>query len=254
MDYLLNLKKNTETSDTLISIYIYNKIVSEVINYFENELEKAKKISNPIKKHKINNRLFNFISLLKTNNEDIIINKIYLINDTIIEYELKKNEIEVAQLYNFINIFYKCDTYFYIDYFIDLFYNLNFNYYIKINKNELSIYQFNKNKEKITLNCKITNESKIIEEYNNIRLKYKDLIIIHGNSVFINKLKNIEDTIKDDIKNNVKYKLNNIYISNDFLSKEDCYEIYQNDIMIKNHLLLDNRLKELTNEQCNTDI
>ena len=242
MNYLLEFKKEKETTETLISICIYNKKVNELINYFENELDKAKKISNPVKKHKINNRLFRFIELLKTIDENSIINKIYLLGDTIIEYELNKKEIEVAQLYNFINIFYKCNIYFYIDYFIDIFYNLNFNYYIKINKNELFTYQFNKNKEKILYNCKITSELKIIEEYNNIRLKYKDLIIIHGNSVFINKIKNMED------------KLNDIYIQNEFLSKEDCYEVYENNVMIKNHLLLDNKLKELNNDKCNTDI
>jgi hypothetical protein len=246
MKHLLELKKEIDTTESLLSIYIYNKKISEVINFFEEQLEKAKKISNPIKKHKINNRLFNFIGYLKNNieqsDDNTIINKIYFINDSIKEYNLTKKEVEVANLYNFINIFYKCDSYYYIDYFIDLFYNLDLYYYIKINKSELFVNEFNKNKERNIFNCKISNELKIIEEYDNIRKKYKDIIIIYGNSMFINKIKNMEE------------KFNNIYITNEFLSKESCYEVYENELMNKNYLLLDNRLKELSNEKCNTDI
>ena len=246
---LLEFKKYIESIDALLSIYIYNKKISEAINYFEDQLEKAKKISNPNKKYKVNNRLYSFIEYLKileSANPNMLLNKIYLINDNIKEYSLTNDEINVASSFHLINIFYKCDTYFYIDYFIDLFHNLNLYYYIKINKADLSIYQYNKNKEKDIFTCKITNENKIIEEYENIRKKYKDIIIIHGNSVFLNKLKSITD--KDS------NKLNNVHIEYDFLSKESCYEIYENELMLKNYQLLDNRLKELNNEKCNTDI
>jgi len=248
MNSLLEYKKEIENSETLLSIYIYNKKISEVINYFEEQLNKAKNISNPLKKHKINNRLYSFIGFIKNYNElnndsdNIIINKIFLVNDSIKEYNLTYDEIKIAESFRLINIFYKCDFTFYIDYFIDLFYNLELFYYIKINKGDLSIYNYNKNKEKEILNCKINNETKIIEEIENIRKKSKDIIIIHGNSIFINKVKNIEN------------KLNNVYIENDFLSKESCYEIYEKELMTKNHILLDNRLKELSNEKCNTDI
>jgi hypothetical protein len=242
MKYLLEFKKVIESTETLISIYIYNKKISEVINYFEDQLNKAKSISNPVKKHKINNRLFNFINYLKNITEDIIINKIYFINDSIKEYDLTKKEIEIANEFNFINIFYKCDSYYYIDYFIDLFHNLDFIYHIKINKGDLFVYQYNKTKEKNIFNCKINNESKIIEELDNIQKKSKDIVIIHGNSVYINKLRNIQD------------KLSNIHIHDNFLSKESCFQIYEDNLMIKNHILLENRLKELNNHNCNTDI
>ena len=67
----------------------------------KDQLEKAKKINNPIKKNKINNRLFLFIKFLSDNYlEDFIINSIFLLNDKIIEHKLNKDEINTAKTYN----------------------------------------------------------------------------------------------------------------------------------------------------------
>jgi ABC-type enterochelin transport system substrate-binding protein len=60
MNKLKEYNSIEDSIETLYSIYIYKKKVKEVINYFENELENAKKINNIIKKNKINNRLFIF--------------------------------------------------------------------------------------------------------------------------------------------------------------------------------------------------
>jgi hypothetical protein len=235
------LKEYTSIEDsieTLYSIYIYNKKVKEVINYFEDELEKAKKINNPIKKNKINNRLFNFIKYLNDNyEEESLLNVIFLLHDKIIPYILKKVEIEIAEHYNFPKIFVKCDTKFLIDYFIDLFYNLTFIYAIKINKNEYSIIKLNSNKMKIIEHGKVNNEQKIVELIDNIRntQNYKDFIIIIGN-------------VK--IPSNIK----NIIFSKDLLNNDAIYLLYENEIMKENNILLRKRLDELKNENTNLDL
>ena len=235
------LKEYTSIDDsieTLYSIYIYNKKVKEVVNYFEDELEKAKKINNPIKKNKINNRLFNFIKYLNDNyEEELLLNSIFLVHDKIIPYQLKKVEIEIAEHYNFPKIFVKCDTKFLIDYFIDLFYNLTFIYAIKINKNEYSIIKLNSNKIKIIEHGKINNEQKIVELIENIRntQNYKDFIIIIGN-------------VK--IPSNIK----NIIFSKDLLNNDAIYLLYENEIMKENNILLKKRLDELKNENTNLDL
>ena len=75
-----------DTQETLLTVYIYNKTPHKVIPIFEKELERAKNINNPNKKHKICNRYFNLITKLKELNEDFILSHVYLIHDEIIEY------------------------------------------------------------------------------------------------------------------------------------------------------------------------
>ncbi len=235
MDKLLEHKNKIDTTETLISIYIYDKKKCEIINYYKDQLEKAKNITNPIKKHKINNRLYNFINYIENNylDENEILNKIYFIEDNIIEYNLTKDEIKIAKEFKFIQLYYKTDSYFHIEYFIDLFHNINFHYNIKINKNDLYLNKYNRNKEIDIQTHKINNETKIIEVINYIRqtINYKDIIIIHGNSPYINKIQNKQDTI----------------IENTFLSKEDCYKIIEENIMKDNFIQLDKRINELQN-------
>ena len=91
MEKLKEYIHNEETTDTLISIIIYDKNTNDIIKYFEDQLEKAKKITNIIKKNKINTRLFNFIKYINDNyEENSIVNSIFLIDDKIHYYELKK--------------------------------------------------------------------------------------------------------------------------------------------------------------------
>lgn len=221
--------------ESLFSIYIYNKTVNEVIDFFQEELEKAKKINNPIKKHKINNRLFNFIKYLENNyNENDTLNMIFLLDEKVINYTLNKTEITIANEFNFPKIFVKCDNNFYIDYFIDLFYNLTFIYGIRINKNEYSLLKLNKNKCKTLESGKINNEEKLNEIIEKIRINenYKDIIVVVGSNYkkIVNK------------KVIIKYENNNIY------------DIYQNEVMKENNILLKKRLDELKNEKTNYDL
>ena len=238
MNKLKEYSNIEDSIETLYSIYIYNKKVKEVINYFEDELEKAKKINNPIKKNKINNRLFNFIKYLNDNyEEESLLNVIFLLHDKIIPYILKKVEIEIAEHYNFPKIFVKCDTKFLIDYFIDLFYNLTFIYGIKINSNKYSTIKLNRNKMKIIEHGKINSEEKIVELIENIRKNenYKDFIIVIGN-------------VK--IPSNIK----NIIFSKDLLNNDDLYSLYEYEIMKEYNILLRKRLDELKNENTNLDL
>jgi hypothetical protein len=242
MNILKEYRNIEESTETLFSILIYDKKVCDVIKYFEDQLDKAKNISNITKKHKVNNRLFNFIKYLNEQyaDENIIINNIFLIHEKLIKYDLTSNEIVTAKTYNMFNIFLKVNTSFYIDYFIDFFYNFDFIYTIKINKSDMSTIKMNKTKEK-ELECKkITNEQKLIDEIEIIRKthNYKDYIIIYGNSSYLNKINNIKEVV----------------IHNDFLNKEEVYTLYENENMKKKHILLEKKLNELKNEKCNTDL
>ena len=229
-----------EKKETLISILIYETKNLDILIFLESQLEKSKKINDPIKKNKINNRLFNLIKYLTDNYaEDDIINSIFLLNDNMVKYPLTSNEITVAKTYNLLNIFIKYDTVFHIEYFIDFFYNFNFIYSIKINKNDVSVIKLNKNKEKELENYKLVNEQKVLEIIENIRKNnYKELLIIYGKSPIISKL--------NDIKN--------ILLINNFSNREDLYNLYENNLMLANHLLLKNKLDAISNEKTNIDL
>ena len=240
MNILKEYKNIEETTETLLSFIIYNKRCTDIEKYLEDQLDKAKNISNPIKKHKINNRLFALNKYIQetNNNDDLMINSIFLVHEKVIEYKLNKDEILTANKYNILNIFQKTDTIFYIDYFIDLFYNFEFIYGFRLNKNELIIKELNKNKEFDLLKISISNETKIIDEIEKIRKTYKDILFIYGNSPFINKIDNNK----------------NIVIVKDFISKENIYNLYEIELMKKNHILLEKRLIDLKNEKTNLDL
>jgi hypothetical protein len=243
MEILKTYSSIQENLDTLFTIIIYDTLYEELLKNIENQLIKAKNITNPVKKFKINNRLF---SLSKNINDNYVegerINSIYLVNDKIFEYKLNKNEIQTAFDYKFSKIEIINDDKFRVPYLIDLFYNFNFIYTIKLsNKGLLTINKMNKNKEKLLEENKITNENKIIESIENIRKNenYKDYIIIYGSSQYLTKFGN---------------NLKNIIISKEFINKDQQFELYENECFKKNNLELEKRLGDLKNPNTNIDL
>lgn len=234
-----------ENLDTLFTIIIYDSSCEEVLKNIENQLIKAKNITNPVKKFKINNRLFSLSKNINDNyKDDQKINSIYLISDKIFEYKLNKNEIQTASDYKFSKIEIINDNNFKISYLIDLFYNFNFIYTIKLNKGSLTINKMNKNKEKILDELKINNENKIIESIENIRKNenYKDYIIIYGSSQYFTKF--------GDNNTNLK----NVIINKEFINKKEQFELYENECFKKNNIELGKRLDDIKNPNTNIDL
>ena len=111
---------------------------------------------------------------------------------------------------------------------------------ICLSKNNAQLIKLNENKNKIIYENKISNENDLNEiiikcqdEY-----KYKNLIIIYGESLLLNKLENN----KTYIVLNEKRKCNEIYT------------IYQENIYKNNLELLEKKLNELSNEKTNLDL
>tara|TARA_B110000037_G_scaffold221758_1_gene293876 strand:- start:869 stop:1816 length:948 start_codon:yes stop_codon:yes gene_type:complete len=231
-----------DTQETLLTVYIYNKTPQKVIPIFEKELERAKNINNPNKKHKICNRYFNLITKLKELNEDFILSHVYLIHDEIIEYKLTTQEINIINEYNIKDIYFDIQQTFQIDYLEHLFYNFDFIYTLKLNKSTCSIQKINKYKQKIVDECKIISENEIEDKINICRndYQYKDLIVIYGESVFLNKI-NITHLKKCIIKNE---NMNNDKIIN--INEKYTYG--------NNLASLEKKLNDLQNPAINTDL
>jgi len=240
MEDLKKFTKINENNETLITIYIYNKNVLEIITLFEKELEKAKNINNPIKNNKISNRYYSLIKKLNELDEEYIINSIFLINDDIFEYKLNNNEINTIIEYKLKEVFFITDTYFHISYLLDIFTNFDFIYSICLSKSNAQLIKLNENKNKIVYENKINNENDLNEiiikcknEYN-----YKNVIIIYGESLLFNKL----ETNKTYI------------ILNEIRKYNEIYSIYQEKIYKNNLELLEKKLNELNNEKTNLDL
>jgi hypothetical protein len=181
-------------------------------------------------------RLFLFENYLNNNyNIDTdIINSIFLIDESLYRYDLTNSMLSIAKEYNMRDYFTKIDTFFHVEYLIDFFTNFNFIYHLKVNKNDVSLTKMNKNKEKEIYNSKSITESGFNDLCNRIRSEYnyKENIFVSGNSpALFAKI------------NNVK----NIIIKNDNLSRNDVWDLYENELMKLNIVELDKRLIELEN-------
>jgi hypothetical protein len=257
---LVEIKKKyahiCETTESLLSIMIYKKSSSEVINYLQDQLEKAKNITNITKKNKVNNRFFRIIKYIELNYDSETndstkseINSIFLVGDEIIEYTLTKSEIAILCEYDIMKLYMKCDAYFYIDYFYDVLYNLDFIYAIKITKLIGTVYKLNKNKEKIVnfdsknidTSNKITDIKGVLSLCDTVRsnLLYKDIIFIVSSTLTCDK---------------VPDNKNIIFIKKDTFARHDIYDLYDNEIYKKNNIELEKRLNDLSNEKTNTDL
>ena len=235
---------NNNNDDTLITFFCYNQKVSNLIKLFEEQLSSAKKITNPIKKNKLCNRFYNLIKKISEDlSDDFIISSIFLVNDSVNEIKLKDENIKTAIEYKFPQCFLRTDNYFLIDYLIDLFYNFTFIYVLKLNSTSLTIIKINENKEKDLKNIKIIKENNVIDEIEELRREnnYKEIIILYGISPLLNKL---------SVINNIK----NLIIKKDNYNREELFQIYQDEIMKKNHELLEKKLNDLQNEKTNIDL
>lgn len=244
MDELKKFINIRNSLDVLYTILIYNKSVQSILNDIETQRVKAKNISNPVKKHKIMERLFLFENYLNNNynseTDKIMINSIFLIDESLFRYDLTNAMLNVAKEYNMRDYFTKIDTFFHVEYLIDFFTNFNFIYHLKVNKNEASLTKMNKNKEKEIYNSKSITESGFNDLCNRIRSEYnyKENIFVSGNSpALFSKISNINTN-------------KNIIIKNDNLSRNDVWELYENELMKLNIVELDKRLVDLNNPKC----
>jgi hypothetical protein len=243
MDILKLYTNIQEKLETLITIYVYDIKIDEFLKKIQDQHLSALKINNPVKKHKLNNRYYDFLKYIEINyKEDDFINSIFLIDDKIFEYKLLTSDIKNAKEYNINKFYLNTDIIFNINYLIDLFNNFDFIYTIKLHRNEFEIIKINKNKEKKIIDNKISSESHIIENIEKIRIdyNYKDLLIIYGISNYL-KSDNLE-------------KNKNILIIKEILNRNVLYSYYEDELMKKNHIELEKRLNDIQNIKTNIDL
>ena len=192
-------------------------------------------------KTKLNNRLYNLKLKIEKLNDDVLISSIFLLNEIINEYKLKENEKEVIREYKCKNIYISNNVEFEIDYLNSLFYNFDFSYICLVDKTQIELKKINSSKIKELDKIKFVNEKNLVEILNDKISEYKiEELYIHTNTNFYKSLVN---------ERNSKYICFDEEYTNDKLLEKIKINIYE-----KNHLLLDKRVKELSNPNTNLDL
>jgi hypothetical protein len=230
---LQNINIQQDNSETNLSILVYKKSGTVIVETLDSTLDKIKKIDHPIKRNKLSTNYFNLKKVIEDFYIDSIISSIFFVNEKVYEYKLNKEECKVMEEYKIRDYLSYSDFTFKNTYFYDLFYNFEFYYSFIIHKNECIIKKWNQYKDKIVETAKYDKDfyEKIRKVHN-----YKNIIYIYGNNV-----KNIKDSIT--------YSLPKVILDKDDYSRNELYEISQKEEMKANHILLQQRLLDLQNDK-----
>jgi len=133
--------------ETKFSICYYDKQVCELLLFFEEQLLKIQKITNPIKRKHLNDGLFYFIQRLRSFDPDVVLHQlVFLQNKTCYIHNLDSNQLALIRDFHMMNPFYKNQSYFMLDFFMDYFDNLQFVLYIECSKNKTKLILCTKHK------------------------------------------------------------------------------------------------------------
>lgn len=242
MNFLNTYSSFQDNQECLLSVYIYKKSVSILLPLFEKELEKAKQISNPLKRKKINNAYFSLVKKYRELDENTIISELYFIQEDkfIVEHQLSHDEEKVIQEFQLRPIYYQFDSIFHISHFQHLFYNFDFIYVAEIQKNHCTWIMLNKTKSKKYLEKKVLSLEDLYQSCKDLRKdkNYQELIIIHGNNPLLSKW---EERKK-------------IFIFQEIISNEELNKYYEDYCIQENLNLLEKKLDELQDSRTNTDL
>jgi hypothetical protein len=242
MDFLNAYSSIQDNQECLLSVYIYKQSVSSLLPLFEKELEKAKQITNSLKRKKINNAYFSLVKKYRELDENTILSELYFIQEDtfLVEHQLSPDEEKVIQEYHLRPMYYQFGQTFHISYFQHLFYNFDFIYVAHIQKNHCTWTMLNKTKSKKYLEKKISSLEDLYQSCKDLRKdkNYQELIIIHGNSPLLSKWEEQNITL----------------LFQETISNEELNKHYENYCIQENLNLLEKKLDELQDSRTNTDL
>lgn len=228
--FLSSFNSNTDSSETLISICFIEKSGQEILNYIHELLEKIQKVSNSMKRKKLNDTLYPLVCSFKNKDPEMIFSSLYFLDGNIHEFTFNKQEVNIAKEYKLINPYYKTGETFQLEYFQDFFLNQDFQIMVEIQKSKMSILKFTKTKE-----TSWTKDSKEPEKYlEELKTKYHKVHIIGYKS----------DTFCPSW----------LIVMQKALSKDAFYEWKKTQEQLKHHQILEKRLQDLQNSKTNLDL
>lgn len=220
---LINENQEETKYENAITLCYFEKDLDYINNYLNDLLEKCKKISNSIKRKKLNDSIYLLINKI----QDIYYpNQLYLIIDSNIKYyNINDSYLEIYKQYKIQNPFYKTSECFELDFFKDYFFNHNFYTIVNIENNYISIRKITKSKD-----------YNIKKDFNEKNLEFL-LEELKNQSIY--PLYYINTTSKN-------YSYLNKYIDiKKWIDKNHFFQEIKNNELKKNNELLQLRLNEL---------
>ena len=117
-----------DNHESILSIMIYKKSDTWVVETLESTLEKIKKIDNPVKRGKLSTNYFNLKRFIEEFYSDQQICSLFFVNEKVYEYKLNKEECKVIEEYKIRDYLSYSESNYKNNYFYDLFYNFDFQY------------------------------------------------------------------------------------------------------------------------------
>ncbi len=228
------LSSEVDTHEATLSLLFYKKSVEWILCTLEELLEKVKKIENPIKRNKLQQRYYK----LKEEMERIedgskLVSSLFFIQEKIFEYPLSPRERQVMEEYKIRDYHLYAESSFRIDYFRDLFDNFDFYYSFIYHKSECEMKKWNAYKEKVVERGKYEKEfyEKIRKVYG-----YKGTIFIYGSGVKANK-------------ELLTLSAPKVILEKEEYGRNELYQMALQEEIRANHVILQQRLQELQNEK-----
>jgi len=143
--FIENLKNIREPNETLITICVSKMPIVELVEYFENQINKTKNITNQKVRTILSDRLTRWLNTIRQQTGSM--DALFFIGDEAHRFHLTPRHNELVQEFKLYNPYYKTDFMFQADFFQNFFCNDKFYIMISLEK-KLNIYYYNPSKEK----------------------------------------------------------------------------------------------------------
>lgn len=233
MSRFLEYENHHDKYESLFTCIFHDIKADEVVKKLDHHLKKVQAINNSYRRKYINDRLYNFITELKTIDGNTQINAVYLVGKDVNKSKLRKKELKILREYDIDKYIFRFANIFDIEYLVSLFTDLEFNDAIQLKNNTLKWYKVNSTKRKKV--DEYEKKSLDVEEY----VKSNDInkCVIFGSSSSLKKIKN-----------------KSLNVINKNLSWEEVMDEFTRMKIQENHKLLSSAFDMLDNEKTSSKI
>jgi hypothetical protein len=218
-----------DTTESLITLCVIDRSVASVLLFAEEQLKKAQKIANSVRRKKVNDALFGWISALRAEDPDRILNRLVFMNDGWID--LTSDQIQTARQYKMLNPYYRTGDEYECAHFRDFFLNKKFECFVRLDKSKMYIYEWTRTKEQSS-----TKDVKNLEtHFQELRLKHKTVYV-----------QGVSETIPSSTVS--------VTLDAPITHRQQFFEWKERREMQEHHALLEQRLEAIKNPKTNLDL
>uniref|UniRef100_A0A6C0K4I7 Uncharacterized protein n=1 Tax=viral metagenome TaxID=1070528 RepID=A0A6C0K4I7_9ZZZZ len=227
--FLDQYENHRDATESLLTLCVIDRSVASVLLFAEEQLKKAQKIANSVRRKKVNDALFGWISALRAEDPDRILNRLVFMNEGWID--LTADQIQTARQYKMLNPYYRTSEQYECAHFRDFFLNKEFECFVRLDKSKMYIYEWTRTKEQSS-----TKDVKNLETHcQELRLKHKTVYV-----------QGVSETLPSS----------SVMVSLDapITHRQQFFEWKERREMQEHHALLEQRLEAIKNPKTNLDL